>query len=59
MSEPPARIPCHNGDEYDVFTAARKVYCWTKKAGACRRVKRGYQRRLRHITRKILRSAAA
>jgi hypothetical protein len=50
-----------NGDEYDVV-CARKWYCWTQRAGACRRVKQRLNKRhrrernreirkfLRHIT---------
>jgi hypothetical protein len=45
------RIPMNDGDEYDVFTRWRKVLCWTKRAGATAKVKRGYRRRLRRVLR--------
>jgi hypothetical protein len=56
MADPPTRIPYINGDEQDVLTSSRRFFVYTKRPGVCRRVKRGYQRRLRQITRAILRS---
>jgi len=42
------------GDEQDVLTGWRAVYCWTKRAGATSRVKRRARRRERHEARAIL-----
>lgn len=36
-----------NGDEEDVFTGWRKLYCWTQRPGATSRVKRAARRRER------------
>ncbi len=41
------RIPLAGGLEYDVLTRARGQYCYTKKPGVCRFVKRKYNRRFR------------
>lgn len=35
------------GDEQDVYTGWRKVYVWTKRAGATRKVKRRTHKRER------------
>lgn len=35
------------GDETDVFGRARRVYCWTQRAGVCKQVKRRANRRER------------
>ena len=40
---------CRNGDEYDVFTAWRRIISW--KAGELRRIKRAYNRRARRLER--------
>jgi len=53
--DPPKRIPAINGCEQDVFTNARRFYCYTQRPGVCAHIKRGYQRRLRRITRLVLR----
>lgn len=54
-SDPPIRIPARGGDEQGVFSRrARPMLCWTQKAGACRRAKRAYNRRLRGIARRGL-----
>ena len=37
-----------SGDEYDVHTKWRKLYCWTQRAGATAKVKRRTRRRERH-----------
>jgi hypothetical protein len=39
--------PVKSGDEQDVFTRWRRAYCWTQRAGACKRVKRQANRRER------------
>jgi hypothetical protein len=36
-----------NGDEQDVYTGWRKVYVWTKRAGAVKAVKRRTHKRER------------
>jgi hypothetical protein len=36
------------GDEWDVVTGWRKYLCWTKRPGACKKVKRRIRRRDRH-----------
>lgn len=41
------RIPFNSADEYDVLTAWRKFYGWTKRPGATSKVKRRYRRRER------------
>jgi hypothetical protein len=41
------REPARSGDEQDVITRWRRVYCWTHRAGACHRVKRQLNRRAR------------
>jgi hypothetical protein len=46
-------------DEQDVFTSWRRVYCWTRRAGACRRVKRRANRRERHEARAAIRAERA
>lgn len=37
-----------NGDEEDVFTGWRKIYCWTKRPGATKKIKTIANRRDRH-----------
>jgi hypothetical protein len=46
--EPPSKIKLANGNEQDVFTGWRKMYCYTHRPGVCQSIKRGYNRRLRH-----------
>lgn len=36
-----------SADEQDVFTGWRRAYCWTQRAGACKKVKRRANRRER------------
>ncbi len=36
-----------SAEEEDVFTSWRRLYCWTQRAGACKRVKRRANRRER------------
>ncbi len=36
------------GGEHDVLSKARKVYCYTQRAGVCAKIKRKARRRLRH-----------
>ncbi len=43
------------GDEWDVFTGWRKLLCYTKRAGVCKRTKRKANRRFRREFRKELR----
>ena len=54
---PPTRIPLRGGDEYDALTRWRRALCYTQRPGVCRSIKRGYQRRLRHLARAMLRHA--
>lgn len=54
-SEPPKRIPLTSGEEQDVFTRARRIYTYTSRSGVCQAIKRQYSRRLRRLTRQILR----
>lgn len=37
-----------DGDEQDVHTRWRALYCWTQRAGATAKVKRRTRRRERH-----------
>ena len=47
------------GDEQDVFSSsARRAYCWTQRAGACKRVKRRANRRDRREARQEIRRDA-
>jgi hypothetical protein len=46
-------------DEQDVFTSWRRVYCWTQRAGACKRVKRRANRRGRREARAAIRAERA
>ena len=44
------RIKLKNGYEYDALTSARKFYCYLHRAGVAKKIKRGYNKRLRkHI----------
>lgn len=43
------RIPLRGGVEYDIFTAWRRVYTYTKRPGVCKYVKRAYNKRLRAV----------
>ena len=47
-----------SGDEQDVLTRARRFYCWTRKAGACKRVKRRANRRERREGKQATRETA-
>lgn len=49
------RRASHGFAEDDVFTAWRKVYCWTQRAGACKRVKTRANRRERREARDAIR----
>lgn len=54
-AEPPKRIPEQGGDESDVFSRrARRIHCWTQRAGACKEAKQSYNRRFRHLVKRIL-----
>jgi len=53
-TEPPIRIPARGGHENDAFTGWRKVLCYMGRPGAPRSAKRSYSRRLRHLTKRIL-----
>lgn len=46
MSKPPKRRII-TWDEQDVYTAWRKLYCWTQRPGAVKKVKRLTHRRER------------
>ena len=43
------RIPM-KGYEFDVLTKARHFYCYTKRPGVCKRIKRQYNKRFRKRT---------
>jgi hypothetical protein len=45
------------GDEQDVFTGWRKLYKYTQRAGACKRVKRRANRRDRREAKLAVRQA--
>lgn len=49
------RIPMRRAEEYDALTRARRLYCWTDRAGAVAAVKRRYRRRERRKARAALR----
>ena len=51
----PRRIT--NGDETDVHSRWRGAYCWTQRAGECKRVKRSTNRRERQEAKSALRKA--
>jgi len=55
--EPPLRIPARGGLEQDAFTGWRRVLCYMGRPGVLRSAKRTYNRRLRHIARRILKGA--
>ena len=48
------KIPLKSGDEYDALTKAKNYCFW--KPGQRKRIKRGYNRRLRKISRQELSS---
>lgn len=52
------RLPLTSGDEQDVFTGWRRWLCWTRRAGAVKRVKRGYWRRFRRTVKAAIRREA-
>jgi len=41
------RIKLKGGGEHDVFSSQRRAYCYTGKAGVCKKIKKGYLRRFR------------
>lgn len=46
------RIPYKSGFEQDVFSnRARQRYCYTQRAGVCKKAKRQYNKRLRKAAR--------
>jgi hypothetical protein len=51
--------PVKSGDEQDVFTGWRRAYCWTQRAGACKRVKRRANRRERREGKREARDQSA
>lgn len=51
------RIPVKGGAEEDVFSGWRKVLCYTSRPGVCKRVKRGYNKRVRRAAKMELRDA--
>jgi hypothetical protein len=48
-----------NADEYDVFTGWRHIYCWTQRAGACKKVKQRVNRRERREGKQAGRAAVS
>jgi hypothetical protein len=42
-----------SGDEHDVTSGWRRYCCWTQRAGACAKVKRGIRRRSRRAASRI------
>lgn len=42
------KTPAKSGDEQDVTSQWRKVYCYTQRPGVCAKVKRAMRRRERH-----------
>ncbi len=56
-TEPPKRIPARGGGEMDAFSRWRHVLCYMARPGVCQSMKRAYNRRLRRITRIILKDA--
>lgn len=51
------RIPMKGGAEMDVFGRWRKVMCYLSRPGVCKRVKRGYNKRVRRVAKMELRDA--
>ena len=49
------RIPMKGGAEMDVFSRWRKVMCYMSRPGVCKRVKRGYNKRVRRAAKMELR----
>jgi len=49
------RIKLKSGDEYDALTAWRRYYNW--KAGQLKKIKRGYNKRLRKKTKQSVKLA--
>jgi hypothetical protein len=45
------RIPMSGGEEIDVFCGSRRRYCYTRRAGVCKAIKRKYNRRFRKASR--------
>lgn len=46
------RIPYKSGFEQDVFSSrARQSYCYTQRAGVCKKAKKQYNKRLRKAVR--------
>jgi len=54
-TEPPLRIPARGGHEHDTFTGWRRLLCYMGRPGVPRTAKRAYSRRLRQLTKRILR----
>ncbi len=48
------RRTMRTGDEYDVHTKWRAMYCWTQRAGATAKVKRFTRRRERAAAKRSL-----
>lgn len=47
-------IPYNSGDEQDVFSPWRHVFCYTARPGVCKAVKRAYNKRVRRVVSKWL-----
>jgi len=41
------KIPLKGGAEWDALTNAKKLYCYLKKSGVAKSIKRGYNKRFR------------
>lgn len=48
------RIPTNSGDEWDVFSKARRYYLYTQRPGVCKKIKKKYNKRLRKALKKEL-----
>jgi hypothetical protein len=46
----------HDGDEQDVYTGWRKLYVWTKRAGAVKKIKKRTHKRERQEAKEEIRS---
>jgi hypothetical protein len=51
------RIPLKGGAEQDVFSAWRKVLCYTRRSGVCSAIKRQYAKRMRQVHKREVRDA--
>ena len=49
-------IPIKGGFEEDVFSGWRKVLCYTQRAGVCKKAKKKYNKRVRRIAKKEIKT---